>query len=116
MSCFDFYNSGIVVPLFSASLIAQCIAGSVVETLEIEKLADELKETMTSLLGEQKKSVDSVVRYLSQLLRLRDRRVTQLNINAIYRMTPERVDNVLAWFNAENIGEGKSKVTPTTGP
>lgn len=96
-----------MIPLTSPETLSRCIIGSALESLELEELTRELERELSELV-EQQQQPEVVISYLYQLLRLRNREITQLNVDGIYNWSSERTDNVATWTSAKDIADAKA--------
>ncbi|KAG1897129.1 uncharacterized protein F5891DRAFT_547848 [Suillus fuscotomentosus] len=110
----DFYRgltritAGIVVPLLDARVMSTCIIGSALESLAIQDLVNEYRETLEELVPSREPSL--VVKYLHALMRVRGRTADQLIMENIYAMSDDRKENVEIWSSARNLAEAKARL------
>ncbi|KAG2132895.1 uncharacterized protein EDB93DRAFT_889885 [Suillus bovinus] len=110
----DFYRgltritAGIVVPLLDARVMSTCIIGSALESLAIQDLINEYRETLEELVSSREPSL--VVKYLHALLRVRGRTADQLLMENIYAMSDDRKENVEIWSSARSLADAKARL------
>lgn len=110
----DFYRgltritAGIVVPLLDARVMSTCIIGSALESLAIQDLINEYRETLDELVPSREPSL--VVKYLHALMRVRGRTADQLIMENIYVMSDDRKENVEIWSSARSLADAKARL------
>ncbi|KAG1747729.1 uncharacterized protein EDB91DRAFT_42541 [Suillus paluster] len=110
----DFYRgltritAGIVVPLLDSKVMSTCIIGSALESLAIQDLINEYRETLEELVSSRDPSL--VVKYLHALMRIRGRTADQLIMENIYDMSGDRKENVEIWSSARNLADAKARL------
>ncbi|KAG2364336.1 hypothetical protein BDR07DRAFT_1401840 [Suillus spraguei] len=110
----DFYRgltritAGIVVPLLDARVMSTCIIGSALESLAIQDLINEYRETLDELVPSREPSL--VVKYLHALMRVRGRTANQLIMEDIYVMSDDRKENVEIWSSARSLADAKARL------
>jgi len=100
--------SGIVIPLLDARVMTTCIIGSALESLAIQDLINEYRETLEELVATREPSL--VVKYLHALMRVRGRTADQLIMENIYATSEIRHDNVEIWSSARNLADAKARL------
>jgi UDP-N-acetylglucosamine transferase subunit ALG13 len=90
-----------MLPLTTADLLAHAIVGSVLENLDMDRLA-----VAERILGNNE-SVDDVARELHEKLLLRNESTKKVVIETIYKDTPEALHNVKMFMEAPNLAEAR---------
>jgi len=99
---------GIVIPLLDARVMATCIIGSALESLEVQNLMSECRETLEELVSSREPSF--VVQYLHALMRVRRRMADQLIMENIYAMSGDGHRNVEIWSSARSLTDAKARL------
>lgn len=126
----DFYKglvqitSGILVPLTTASLLAQVVIAAASEVMDMDRLHREVGDAVLERLQNLSLSardadtpmlIDAVARELHEKLALRNESTRQLIIDDIYRESPESTHNVLVWSSAENLAAARPYIRKVIG-
>lgn len=126
----DFYKglvqitSGILVPLTTASLLAQVVIAAASEVMDMDRLHREVGDAVLERLQNLSLSardadtpmlIDAVARELHEKLALRNESTRQLIIEDIYRESPESTYNVLVWSSAENLAAARPYIRKVIG-
>ena len=93
--------------------MATCIIGSALESLAIQDLINEYRDTLEELVATREPSL--VVEYLHALMRVGGRTADQLIVENIYATSEIRHDNVEIWSSARNLADAKAWLTVRLG-
>jgi hypothetical protein len=93
--------------------MATCIIGSALESLAIQNLISEYRETLEELVSSREPSF--VVQYLHALMRVRRRMADQLIIENIYAMSGDEHRNVEIWSSAHSLADAKARLNGKLG-
>lgn len=104
---------GIVIPLLDAKVMATCIIGSALESLAIQNLISEYRETLEELVSSREPPL--VVQYLHALMRVRGRMADQLIMKNIYAMSGVMHRNVEIWSSARSLADAKARLNGKLG-
>lgn len=103
---------GLMLPLTTASLLANAIVGSVLENLDMERLVREVGEQVVARIGvnTDMDNIDAVAKELHDHLTLRGDTTKKVQVESIYRDSEESTHNVKVWMECANIQEAKPLV------
>ncbi|TIB82847.1 hypothetical protein E3Q08_03240 [Wallemia mellicola] len=108
-------TGGMMIPLVSASLLAQVIIGSALEQMDIERLIKEVGSAVAERVHGQNENVDDVARALHETLMLRNESTKRIYVENIYRESEEADYNYNVWRNIANIQDAKGVVKRVPG-
>ncbi|ODN74193.1 hypothetical protein L202_07641 [Cryptococcus amylolentus CBS 6039] len=111
-------TSGVMLPLFSADLLAMTIVGSVLENMDMERLITEIGMEVAQRIkekGESMESVEEVAQELHERLLLRNEQTKQVRLPEVYVPHENAKKNVSTWMNASCLGDAVPHILAVPG-
>ncbi|TIA88132.1 hypothetical protein E3P99_02768 [Wallemia hederae] len=108
-------TGGMMIPLVSASMLAQVIIGSALEQMDIERLISQVGDAVAQRVHGQNESVDDVAKALHETLMLRNESTKKIYVENIYRDSSEAQHNYNVWMGVNSIQEAKGAVKRVPG-
>ncbi|TIA79814.1 hypothetical protein E3P92_03075 [Wallemia ichthyophaga] len=108
-------TGGLLIPLVSASFLAQVIIGSALEQMDMERLIGEVGGAVAERVHGMHESVDDVARALHETLMLRNENTGRIHVENIYRDSPEAEHNFQVWRGVAGLQEAKGVVKRVPG-
>lgn len=102
--------SGAIYPLTQPGLLASCIIGSVLGGLDIRELSLEYQEEIVRRFTVDKEPFEQIVRDFHAKLQGKQTKVTTVKVANIYRDTPDALNNVRAFSEAESLAGARNEL------
>lgn len=105
-------HRGRVLPLMMADKLGDYIVGTVVETVETERLIEEFEKVILDDVYNKSQPMEAVAQNLQQFIADRGVQITTMNVEDIYNRSDVSRQNQSAWTGAATIGSARAQVKP----
>ncbi|KIM43730.1 hypothetical protein M413DRAFT_387591 [Hebeloma cylindrosporum] len=118
----DFYSaltqltSGKMFPLLMADRLGDYIVGTVVETIETEKLIGEFGRFILDDVYTNATPTADIAQKLQASMKEKGVKINTIEVENVYNETAASKRNVASWSAAENLKKGREAITPSTAP
>lgn len=106
----DIVISGRVFPLLMADKLGDYIVGTVVETIETERLIEEFEKVIVDDVYNKAKPMEAVTQNLQQFIADRGIKMTSMKVEDIYTHSAEAERNRATWGSAPSLAAGRAGV------
>jgi len=104
-----------MVPLTNASQLGEYIAGSAVETIEMERIISEYEHVILDDVYGQGKPLEEVMQTIQQDMGEKNVQIKTLNVTDIYEPSEAANNNVIIWRGAATLGVAKGRTKRVCG-
>ena len=101
-------------PLLMADKIGDYIIGTVVETIETEKLIGEFGQIILNDVYTNATPTADVAQKLQASMKEKGVEINTIEVENVYNETEASKKNVASWGTAENLKKGREAVTPVS--
>ena len=102
-------------PLLMADKLGDYIVGTVIETIETEKLIGEFEQVILNDVYTNATPIADVAQNLQAFMQERGVKINTIEVENVYNETPATKQNVAYWGAAENLSKARKKVVPVSG-
>ena len=107
-------SSGKIFPLVMADRLADYIVGTVVETIETEKLIGEFGQIILNDVYTNATPTADVAQKLHAFMKEKGVKINTIEVENVYNETEASKKNIASWGSAENLKKGREAVTPVS--
>jgi hypothetical protein len=95
-----------------ADKLGDYIVGTVVETVETERLIEEFEKVILDDVYNKSQPMEAVAQNLQQFIADRGVEITTMNVEDIYTRSNITMQNQSAWASAPTLNSARANITP----
>ena len=99
-------------PLLMADQLGDYIVGTIIETIETEKLIGEFEQVIVDDVYTKAKPMEDVAQNLQAFLKERGVKIKTIKVENVYNETEATRQNVGKWSAAEKLKEARGTISP----